>query len=106
MELMKAMQESLKFELTVSDAVTSLTKAIADLSSLETKLADISINLGSDTWSGSSYAKCVDIHALIIEYAAKLKPCCDEAKSSCDQLVSDVNSFQPNSTNVTNIGNW
>ena len=97
------MNEYFKTELLIVDAGMYLHRAVVGLSSLETKLSDISVKLGSKAWEGDAKEKCVDIHNLIIRYKDQLKPQCDVLKTNCQELLDDVKAFDSQSENVKQL---
>jgi len=100
------MKDTLKFESKISDIVMLLGEAKTQLEDLSLKLEEISVNLASGKWAGEACDKCKDIHTLIIEYATKLKPCCNSAQNACRVLDKELFFFDNGSECVKNVGNW
>jgi len=99
------MQETFKFGLTISDAVTYLDSANTELGVLLSDLRSIGNKLNSKSWQGDSHQKCIDIHALIVDYCSKIEPYCIKAKVACSEMKTNIDDFDTNAL-VTRIRNW
>jgi hypothetical protein len=85
------------------NTVSNYYQALASFDELQSVFEQIDSHLANPLWSGESQQRCIHAHDAIKQYAALIRPLCEELLTNMADLGSNADSFVTESDKVALI---
>ena len=77
----------------LQSTVSNYNQALAMFNELQSIFEQIDSHLSNSLWSGESQQSCVHAHDAIKQYAALIRPLCEDLSTSMGELRNNADSF-------------